>query len=222
MDTITADAPTMDADTITADAPTVATVEELRAALATLSAGKLATDAATGTAKLAILSRYGFHAARLGRAIKGKRPGDGSRFVLPVSMRKELSRKLWADAGRGDIPKTADRTPGEKSFATYLSNLHTVATDESFGIPSLATWEDVDAARETIRAAKSADADAAARKLASIAHDDYVAWLDAVPTPDRDAIKRAARHFADNAVSFSHFAAFGAVVLTSARDRGVA
>lgn len=202
------------------DAPSFATVEELREALAVLAAGKDAADEAAATAKDVVLSRYRFHALRIMQRVE-RRKGTGV-DVLPEELRKELSRKLWVDAGRGDTPKAADRTTGEKSFATYVSRLHTVATDIGYGIAATASWADVDAARKGIAKYRKASAEAAAVTVASVAHDDYLSWVASLPAPDRAALARARALLSGSSVGVTHAEAFKLAVMVDARNAGLA
>lgn len=193
--------------TETAPVATVATVETpteltyspetLRDVLATVSASGDANDAAKGTLKLLILEGYRIHGEKLARTVDGN-------DVVPATVRKELSLRMWADAGHGDIPATATRTPGDRSFATYLSTLHTVATDAAYGLGWVTSWETVNEAREGQKLAKSDAKSADAAKLADAAQLAWDKFRRSLPKGDQDKLAWVAELFSGTSTATVH------------------
>jgi hypothetical protein len=185
---------------------TLPTVEDMRELIAALDI----TEGVKGDAVSALFgivrARYASHAARFTRDVQGAR-------VLPDTFKSDVSALMWSDATGSRKPTpVAERTPGIKTFAQYLSRFATVATDTVFGVDALADDELARASYTAILDERKDDHKRDERTRASIAHDAYLAWVDSLPTGDRAALKRAVALLTDNSVGVTHAPAFVALV----------
>lgn len=196
------------ADTVeTLSAPdALPTADALADALAAVSVARDGDDTARATLADITRARYVFHASRYAHDRAGV-------TVLPDTLKSDVAARMWMDAtGSRKSPPTADRTGGEKSFAQYVSRSATVATDIVYGLDGLAdaaTARDAYASILADRKEERADGD---RAVARVAHAEYVAWRDALPTRDRDALTRAVVVLTGNSVGREHVAAFVAIL----------
>lgn len=171
------------------------TVEALRAAVAAVDASGTYTDAAASTLADAVLARYAFHAARMGRSLDGV-------TVLADSDRKEVAARVWLDATeRTTPPKASERTPGQTSVGQYVSRFGTVATNGAFGIAALSSTDSARDAYKSISEAKSA-------AKGNEASREFTVWLSGLLPEDAKAITRTLAIFAGEGDASKHKSAF--------------
>lgn len=196
------------ADSVTALAPAdgLPTADALADALAAVSVARDGDDTARATLADITRARYVFHASRYAHDRAGV-------AVLPDTLKSDVAARMWMDAtGSRKSPATADRTGGERSFAQYVSRSATVATDIVYGLAGLA---DAATARESytaILADRKQEREDGDRAVARVAHTEYVAWRDALPTRDRDALARVVALMTETSVGRDHTPAFVAVL----------
>lgn len=176
---VTASAPLASVQTtVYEEVGTLNPIEAFRAALAIVDAGDARGDAGA-TLKSLTLDRFRHAADRPGRTANVK--GFG---IMRANVKKDVQGDVWRDAGFGTVPVTADRTPGQKSLATYLSQMATVATNFDHGTAALADVESLEVAAEAIR-------DEAADLKATRDRRALLAFIATLPKDDAAALTRA-------------------------------
>ena len=124
-----------------------------------------------------------------------------------------ITALIWSDAtgSRTAIP-AADRTAGQRALGTYLSRLMTVASDPAHGVDALADADSIAAAEKSRKDEK--DARTAEKSVRATAHalDDHRAWMNSLPSSDREAIRRAFDVLTGDSVALTHAPVFAAAL----------
>jgi len=133
-----------------------------------------------------------------------------------------ITALIWADAtGTPRAVPAAERTKGQSALGTYLSRLMTVASDPAHGVDALADSDSITAAEKSRKDEKTARAEAKSMRNTAHALDDYRAWMDGLPSSDRESIKRAFAVLTGDSVALEHapvfVASLSAVIKSSAK-----
>ena len=185
--------------------------DAMRAAITRITDG--ATDTAEGKSSLwdIVRERVAYYVQSTPAVT---RPVQNLSIMLGDKDSKDVVTALvWADAtGVPRAVPAADRTAGQRALGTYLSRLMTVASDPAHGVDALADADSIAAAEKSRKDEK--DARTAAKSVRDTAHalEDYRAWMDSIPSSDREAIRRAFDVLTGDSVALTHAPVFSAAL----------
>lgn len=189
-------------------APTVTDAPSLAEAIATVTIGNGVTEASTAALWTLTRERYAFIAQSYATATP-----RGS--VLADTFRGDILSALWREAGHSTAPAAADRDKGTRTFAQYVSRLAGVATNPDHGLDALSSDDDAAAALKAIKDAKADTAASVSLTRTAVSVQAFQAWMDALPSADRAAIKRTMTVFSGDSVARQHALTFAAALTAS-------
>ncbi len=177
-------------ESITPAPATVPSIDDLRDALSAFDVVSDVTGANARALYDVVRARYAYHAASFAHLVEtGDENTRATVAIVPDTFRTDIAGLMWRDATGNRKPvETALRTPGQRSLGQLVSRFAGVVTNMSHGVDALADSESARKAEADIKAAKDKASKQTARTRRARNHAAFIAWRDALPQRQREAL----------------------------------